>query len=224
MIINIIIQARTSSKRFNSKILRKLFKESVIIHLINNLKKINHVNKIIVATSSENSDNNLCKILKKNNINIYRGSLNNVYSRYQICSILNKCDFFIRISADSPFLNVKLIQKFIEILKKNPETDILTNTKNRSFPKGQSVEICKTKKFISLKNKIVTNSEKEHVTEFFYNNFIKFKSLSINLRNKNKKNNLNCCIDYPRDIFLKKKYLNNFDIENLHKYLFIQKL
>ena len=65
MVINIIIQARTSSKRFKSKVLLNLFNEIVILHLIKKLKNIKYINKIIVATSIENSDNRLCRVLKK---------------------------------------------------------------------------------------------------------------------------------------------------------------
>ncbi len=65
MIINIIIQARTSSKRFSSKVLLNLLNEIVILYLIKRLKKLKHINKIIVATSVESSDNKLCNVLKK---------------------------------------------------------------------------------------------------------------------------------------------------------------
>ncbi len=217
MIINIIIQARTSSKRFSSKVLLNLLNEIVILYLIKRLKKLKYINKIIVATSVESSDNKLCNVLKKKNIDVYRGSLRNVYSRYRNCLILNKCDYFIRISADSPFLSVNLLQSFISIIKKNSDIDILTNIKKRSFPKGQSIEICKSKKFISLKEKVKKNSEKEHVTKIFYNKLNNFKFLSVELKNQIKKDDFNSCIDYPRDIFSSKRFVNNSIIKNLHK-------
>lgn len=217
MVINIIIQARTSSKRFKSKVLLNLFNEIVILYLIKKLKNIKYINKIIVATSIENSDNRLCKVLKKKNIDVFRGSLNNVYSRYRNCLILNKCDYFVRISADSPFLSTNLLQSFINIIKKNSNVDILTNIKKRSFPKGQSIEICKSKKFISLKENITTDSEKEHVTEIFYNKLNKFKFLSIIPKAQIKIDDLNSCIDHPRDIFFSKRFINHSTIKYLHK-------
>ena len=54
MLINIIIQARTSSKRYRSKVLINLFNDNVILYLVEKLKKIKYINKIIVATSVEN--------------------------------------------------------------------------------------------------------------------------------------------------------------------------
>jgi spore coat polysaccharide biosynthesis protein SpsF len=223
MLINIIIQARTSSKRYRSKVLINLFNDNIIIYLAEKLKKIKYINKIIVATSVENSDNKLSEVLKKKNIEVFRGSLNNVYSRYRVCTILHKCDYFIRISGDSPFLSTKLLQSFINIIKKNPDIDILTNLKKRSFPKGQSIEICNSRKFISIKNYVTKYSEKEHVTKFFYNNSERFKFLNICLKNQLRIDDLNSCIDYPRDIFFSKRFINNSKIKNLHKNLIITK-
>ena len=119
MIINIIIQARSSSKRFKGKILKSFNQKRLIFNVVDNLKKLEKINKIIVATSTNNSDNQLCKLLKKNKISFVRGSENNVYKRFRQCCVQNKCDYLIRISADSPFINSKLIQKMINFLIKN---------------------------------------------------------------------------------------------------------
>ena len=224
MIINIIIQARTSSRRYKSKILSNLFNECVILHLVKKLKRVNYINKVIVATSIENTDNKLCNLLNSKKIEVFRGSLNDVYSRYRMCTIINKCDFFIRISADSPFLNSRFLQYLVNLIKQNPTVDILSNTMKRLYPKGQSIEICNTKKFISLKDCIKKLSEKEHVTEFYYNNIKKFNFLSIQPKNNIDTFALNSCIDYPNDIFSKKKFLNNRNIKNLEKNFIIKKL
>tara|TARA_B100001173_G_scaffold300351_1_gene299801 strand:+ start:1421 stop:2095 length:675 start_codon:yes stop_codon:yes gene_type:complete len=224
MLINIIVQARSSSKRYKNKVLQTLFRESVILHLVKKLQYIKYVNKVIVATSNENSDNELCSLLKKNKIIVFRGPLQNVYSRFRLCSIMNTSDYFVRISADSPFLNSNFLQLLINIIKKNPQVDILSNIVDRMYPKGQSIEICKTKRFISLKSKIKKNSEIEHVTQFFYNNNKKFNFLSIKPKKPMNIGVLNSCVDYPNDIFTKKKFLNDFKIKNLYKNFLISKV
>ena len=53
--------------------------------------------------------------------------------------------FFIRISGDSPLINLKIIDRAISLHKKNKNVDIITNVFPRTFPMGQSVEINKTK-------------------------------------------------------------------------------
>ena len=82
-----IIQARLSSKRFKGKVLTKIKGTTILDYIIQNLKKSNYIKKIVVVTSFEKIENKLLKFLKKNKINFFRGSLNNVALR--ICNILS---------------------------------------------------------------------------------------------------------------------------------------
>ena len=79
-----------------------------------------------------------------------------------------------RLSADSPLLDYKLVDTMI-VSSKKKNFDIFTNVFPRTFPKGQSIEIIKTSTFLSIKNKSLNREEKEHLTKYFYNNHLKFK-------------------------------------------------
>jgi spore coat polysaccharide biosynthesis protein SpsF len=114
-------------------------------------------------------------------------------------------------------LDINLLQLFIRTIKKNPTIDILTNIKKRTFPKGQSIEIFKTLKFLSIKNFALDKNQKEHVTKYFYDNYEKFNIRNIELNEKINLSKHNCCIDLPKDIYRTKKYLNNLEIKNLYK-------
>ena len=77
----VIIQARSSSKRFPNKVLFKINKIPLILHIINRIKLSKKVKKIAVATSTDKTDDKLVYFLKKNKINYKRGSLKNVALR-----------------------------------------------------------------------------------------------------------------------------------------------
>lgn len=202
-----LIQARTNSKRFNKKILYKIYKKPLINHVISKVKKSKKIKKIVVATSRLKNDDVLVKYLKLKKISVFRGDLKNVAQR--LCDAAEKYKklFFVRISADSPLIDYTLIDKAIEILKKNKhkKIDIVTNVFPRTYPKGQSVEIVNR---LTLKNNLknMNNSQKEHVTKFFYENFKKFKI--INFKHKNKLSNLKLSIDRKQDL---KNILKNYD-------------
>ena len=74
----IIIQARSNSKRFPNKVMFKINKKPIIMHVIENLKRSKFTNQILVATSNTRSDDNLTRYLKSINVDFYRGNLNNV--------------------------------------------------------------------------------------------------------------------------------------------------
>ena len=113
-----IIQARSSSKRLKNKVLLCVNGKPIINHVYTALKKSKELKKIIVATSLSNSDTQLVNYLKENNIQFYRGSLKNVAKRLYDCANKNKSNYFVRISADSPFTDYKIVNRAIRIHKK----------------------------------------------------------------------------------------------------------
>ena len=124
-----------------------------------------------------------------------------------------------RVSADSPFIDIKLINKMIKIQNKKKNYDIVTNVYPRSFPKGQSIEIIKTKLFKKLSLKKMNPNENEHVTQYFYKRKKLFKI--YNLKNKDNISKINLSIDTLNDylfyktFFKKRSIYNNVDYKLL---------
>ena len=203
-----IIQARSNSKRFKNKVLSKIFDKTLIEHVIENVKKSKKVKKIIVATSTSKFDKKLIKFLNLRKINIFKGNLENVALRLLNTALKNKSQFFLRISADSPLIDYRLINKAILLLKKNQNTDLITNIFPRSFPQGQSIEIIKTG--ILKKNiKFMTMDEREHVTKYFYKNHSNFKIKNFKCsKNYKFKSIKKMTVDYKSDLIRIKKIIN----------------
>lgn len=209
-----IIQARVGSKRLPGKVLKKLNNLTILERVINQVKSSFSKKNIIVATSSNKKDSAICRICRKNKIKYYRGDLNNVAKRY--FEVLNNfnTDSFLRVCADSPFIDPILINRFKKIYyKKKP--DFLTNVLPRSFPKGQSIEIFNSNFYISNFYKIKKKKDKEHVTTYFYSNKKKFKF--INIQNNYNFSKLSMCIDYPDDFIKVKKIIHKFDRNQIFK-------
>jgi spore coat polysaccharide biosynthesis protein SpsF len=211
-----ILQARMSSKRFPGKTL-KLLKGKKILELIHEqISRSNFISEIIVATSKHFSDDKIFLFCKKRNIKVFRGSLNNVASRYYQIVKKKRCKYFLRINADSPLSSEKIID---QLCKKSKESkiDIITNVFPRTFPKGQSVEIIRS----SLLKKYIGKFDKydlEHVTSYFYKNFKKFKIK--NIKNKFDQSMYNLSIDTKNDFrnmnsVLSLHDINNFDFNKL---------
>lgn len=205
-----IIQARSSSKRFKKKILYKINNKPIVEHVYKKVCKSKKLNKVIVATSINKSDNELVEFLKKKKIEFFRGSLNNVADRLLNTAIKYKSTSFIRISADSPLMDYKIIDRAIKIKDKiDKDFDIITNIFPRTFPKGQSVEIINTE---TLKKniKFFSKQQNEHVTLFFYENKKKFKIVNFINKKKILKKNMYQAIDTQKDL---KRILLNFKKE-----------
>ena len=192
------VQARYSSKRLRGKVLKKFGNLTLLEILLKRLNKSKKIGRIIVLTSNSKEDKRIIQICKKNKIDYFIGSLNNVYSRFKIAVKKYSTKKIIRICADSPLIDWRIVDKMINLSEKFRSYDIISNVKIRTFPKGQSVEILKSKIF-ELSDKLLNADQKEHVTKFFYNSK-KYKILNYQLSKDY--NNFNLCVDNYNDYLL----------------------
>ena len=113
-----IIQARTGSTRLPNKIFLELVNTCLLSHVINRLKPSQEINKIIVATTKSPKDNCVEKWCYFNDIACYRGSEKNVLERYYRAAKKFNAEIIVRITADDPFKDFRLIDEAVRILKK----------------------------------------------------------------------------------------------------------
>ncbi len=207
MKIFIFVQARMNSTRLPGKVLFKIKNKTILQHVISRLKKINFKKSIIVLCSTSKKDDKIVNHCKKNRIKYFRGSLNNVYKRFCDAVTFYKCQYFIRITADSPLIDPTIVDKCIRKLRKDKYYDIITNCMEKTFPKGQSVEIINSNIFVQNYKNIKNNEHKEHIFKYFYINKKKFKIFNIKSRKKLRYKSL--ALDTIKDFyFIKNKILS----------------
>lgn len=186
-----------SSIRFPGKVLALLDGTPLIKHLINRANDVENINKVVVITSTEDSDDSLVAFLDSINFPVFRGELGNVFERFQKALDQYPCDYFVRLCADSPYIDAELISTMI---RKGVEEDVdlISNVYTRTFPKGQSVEILKYEVFKNVSSMQLSDLEREHVTPYFYKIKDNYSCLFFELREA--LNDINQCIDYPEDL------------------------
>tara|TARA_Y200000002_G_scaffold306023_1_gene261873 strand:- start:932 stop:1606 length:675 start_codon:yes stop_codon:yes gene_type:complete len=211
-----IIQARLSSKRLPSKMFKKILNKTLIDRIIYQISKSKKIKKIIIATSTHRSDDLLENYCKKKKISFYRGSLNNVAERFYEISKNSSFNSFLRINGDSPLIDHKLIDHFINYFEKN-NYEILTNSFPRTFPKGQGIEIIRSELFQKEFKKIKSKNDLEHVFPYFYRNKSRYRIKNINC--KQNLNKINLSIDTHKDLLRIRNLLasSNNKIPSLNK-------
>lgn len=191
-----IIQARMSSRRLPGKTLKLLCGYPMLRYVIDNILKSKKIKKIIVATSLLKKDDQIVHFCKINKIEYFRGNLKNVASRFYHILKNKKYKSFVRISGDSPLIDYKLLDRLINIYN-NGKFDICTNVMNRSFPKGQSIEVFSTNIFLQNFFNIKNYFYLEHVTKYFYKNYKIFKI--FNLSSEINYSKINLSVDTKKD-------------------------
>ena len=160
--IGAIIVVRMSSNRFSGNALKKINGEHSISLVIRRVKKIKNLNEIILATTTNVEDNVFKKIAKKEKIKFYRGSLENVASRYYNCAKKYNLDHFVRITGDAILCDDEMLNKAI-ISHLNKQADV---TFIKNMPYGTAKEVVATKT-IKIITETAKQPKKTEYLEFF---------------------------------------------------------
>ncbi len=164
-----ILQARLSSTRLPKKVIKPILGIPMIVHQVRRLMKSKMIDKLVVATSDSQSDDELVHVLKEFNIKFFRGSLDNVLDRYYQISNIYKPETIVRLTADCPLADPYLIDRIINFHIKG-NFDCTSNVKPPTFPDGLDVEVFSAYALDTAWNNAIFPSEFEHVTPYFYKN------------------------------------------------------
>lgn len=109
-----IIQARLGSTRLPRKILREFYDGMTLLEtVINNLSKVKDT-PIIVATSVNPNNDELETFLTERGITVFRGSEDDVLSRFIGAAEANGVSGIVRICSDNPFLDWHGVAELID--------------------------------------------------------------------------------------------------------------
>lgn len=204
-----IIEARMTSTRLPGKILYKAGGKSFLWHLIQRLKVIKEIDKIIIATTTNKTDDILVDFAKKNKVSYFRGSELNVKKRVLDAAKKFKVKNIVGITSDCPIIDHNLISQVISTFKFN-NVDFVTNSDFRSFPDGMDVDVYKRKalekSYASTKSKFY----REHVTQYLKHNKKKFKQINIVAPSNLNWPSLGLTLDVYDDYILLKKIIEYF--------------
>ena len=174
-----IIQARTSSKRLPGKILLPLAGKPVLEHVIDRARQFSK--QVIVATSTDLSDDAVFDVAMRAGVSCIAGPLNNVLLRFQEV-IRNPrtiaTQWICRVTADCPLIDVSVARDLISKAASAPEEVSLVGVTDHT-PKGYAVELIRHCSLMGLDAWTASSYEREHVTAGLYGEAQRFPVLHL---------------------------------------------
>ena len=176
-----IVQARCSSSRLPGKVIRDLAGKPMIIHELERLKRSRLIDRIVLATSIEASDDPLVNVVKDAGFSVYRGNLDDVLDRYYQCAKEYMPKYVVRITGDCPVIDWRLVDKVIatHIENGNDYTNL-----SEDYPDGLDTEVMNFSALEKAWNEAELLSEREHVTLYLRNHKDDFKMETIPCKRK----------------------------------------
>jgi spore coat polysaccharide biosynthesis protein SpsF len=176
--ITAILQARMSSSRLRGKVLLDIKGRPMLSRQVERIRRAETVSKIIIATSSDPSDDPIEELGDAEKLAVFRGSLNNVFSRFrEISKALGEPDF-VRLTGDCPLTDPSVVDKVV-VDHLNSGADYSSNTIKRTYPRGLDVEVFKSSALAKLENCDLSLEEQEHVTLGFHSRASQFSLQNV---------------------------------------------
>jgi spore coat polysaccharide biosynthesis protein SpsF len=161
-----ILQARTSSTRLPGKVLKPILGCSMLSLQIERIQRSKKIDKLIVATSNERSDNDIGNLCINIQIPCFRGSLDDVLDRFYQTAMQYKLEHVVRLTGDCPLIDPEIIDDVIEFYLKGGYDYATNSMVPYTFPDGLDVEVFRFTVLEKAWHEALLSSHREHVTPF----------------------------------------------------------
>jgi len=195
----VIIQARMGSSRLPGKVLMPLGEYCELDYVVTRCRLIEGIDEVIVATSTLLGDDPIAEWCRINNTVCFRGSEDDVLSRYYDCAVKYAPEYIIRVTADCPFIDYVLAGQVVSAMYHSP-ADLVTL--NGMLPRGLSVEMFAFQALERIHRIGKEHRHREHVTYYAYEYPDQFRSVSVEVPDELRHPELRITLDTPEDYAL----------------------
>jgi spore coat polysaccharide biosynthesis protein SpsF len=199
----IYLSVRNKAKRFPGKVLKIVKGKTLTDHLISRLKHSSKVSQIVLCTSTNQDDDILVEIAKKNKIDFFRGSEDDKLDRYLNAAYKFSTDFIIVVDGDDVFCDPELIDLCVSEFERTGSDYVIV----KDAPLG-ATPFCIKKEALEkvCKTKTVTNTE---VWGTLFTERKDFKKSFVVPKKKLQRPEIRLTLDYKQDFELIEKIFNN---------------
>ena len=171
------------SERLPGKTLMSMGQGSLLQLLLRRVKRARSLSSLVVATTEDVRDDPIAHLAACEGIESFRGSESDVLGRFAAVCEAEGADVIVRLTGDNPWLDPCLIDCLVaRFLGATRPLDYLSNTLDRSFPRGFDVEVISRSALERAHLEAHRSDEREHVTLHLYRHPERFAIESYGMR------------------------------------------
>ncbi|MGE5538267.1 MAG: cytidylyltransferase domain-containing protein [Gemmatimonas sp.] len=194
-----ILQARVSSSRLPGKVMKPILGQPMILRQIERLRRATTLDRLVIATSVDPSDDPLAALLHGQGVEVVRGPLDDVLARFVVAAARHDPEWIVRLTGDCPLADPAVIDRIVR------ETvaagaDYGSNTLVPTYPDGLDVEVMRGAVLRQVAAEARTAAEREHVTLAIHRHPERFRLHDV--RNGTDLSALRWTVDEPADFAL----------------------
>jgi spore coat polysaccharide biosynthesis protein SpsF (cytidylyltransferase family) len=162
-----IIQARLASSRLPGKVLYELAGLPIIGFMAKRVQQISGLDELVLATGEGERNDPLADIAHSLGLAVFRGSEDDVLSRFYGAAEANTADIVIRLTGDCPLADARVISDVLQYRAEH-DLDYCTNVKPPSWPDGLDVSVFTMDTLRRAAAEAQLPSEREHVVPWMW--------------------------------------------------------
>lgn len=157
------IEARMTSSRLPGKVLLPALGRPLLAHLVDRLKAVPSLDAIVLATTTNATDDVLAEFAAAHEIALFRGSEDDVMGRVLGAAESAAADVIVEITGDCPIIDPEVIEQAVRIFRANT-AQYVSNSAVRSFPDGMDVQVYPVETLRRSEAMTDEPLDREHVT------------------------------------------------------------
>lgn len=192
-----VLQARCSSTRLPGKVLELINGRPMIEQQISRIRRAQLIHQLVVATSTDPSDDELVDVCSSLGVPVVRGPLDDVLTRFHMALQEHPANHVVRLTADCPLTSPRVID---EIITRHLESgsDYTSNCMHPTYPDGLDAEIMTASTLEWAVENAKPGPQREHVTLSIYSNPEIFTLTDVT--NERDLSHLRWTVDLPEDL------------------------
>lgn len=167
--IGIVTQVRVTSTRLPAKVLLAVAGRSYLEHHLDRLGRTGL--PVIVATTTNFNDDLVAQLCDELGIPVFRGSEDDVLSRFAGAAREHALDALVRVTSDCPLIDPAIVAAGVDRWRAENDLDLyVSNCLERTYPRGMDFEIFSAARLYDAEAKATLKADREHVTPYLHQN------------------------------------------------------
>jgi spore coat polysaccharide biosynthesis protein SpsF len=165
----IVTQARMTSTRLPGKVLIEVGGRPLLDLHLDRLLASGH--GVVVATTTNATDDPIASLASARGLPVWRGSEDDVLSRFAGAIREFSLDTVVRVTSDCPLIDGELVAAGIATYEQAGDPDLyVSNALTRTMPRGMDFEVFSGAALLEADSLAVAGPHREHVTPYLYEN------------------------------------------------------
>ena len=165
----IIVQARMTSTRLPGMVMKRVLGKPLLEYQLERLQRVKLADEIVIATTTNQTDEPIVELCNSLSVACFRGSEDDVLSRYYGAATAHKADLVVRVTSDCPLIDPQVIDTVIDYyLQNQSHYDYVSNSLERTYPRGMDTEVFAFSTLQQAFWEATAQPDREHVTPFIH--------------------------------------------------------